>query len=38
MSTLTCENVTFADHDRAMEAATRQMVRWSELLDRLAEE
>lgn len=30
--------VKFADHDRAMEIANRQMSRWSNLLDRLAAE
>ena len=30
--------VTFADRDRAMEIANRQMSRWSNLLDRLAAE
>lgn len=30
--------VTFADHSRAMEAANRQMSRWSNLLERLAKE
>ncbi|AWT52581.1 hypothetical protein D806_015970 [Mycolicibacterium smegmatis MKD8] len=31
-------NIVFADHTRAMEAANRQMSRWTNLLDRLAQE
>lgn len=34
----TDRRVTFADRDRAMEIADRQMSRWSNLLDRLAAE
>lgn len=30
--------ITFADHGRAMEAVDRQLSRWGNLLDRLAEE
>ncbi|CAN5353562.1 hypothetical protein BH11ACT6_BH11ACT6_01820 [soil metagenome] len=30
--------IVFADHGRAMEAANRQMSRWSNLLDRLSKE